>query len=213
MSLDGTYSGLQASIAAFLNRADLTAVIPDFIILAEAEMNRRIVSRRNITRSTVTINSEFVTAPTDIYKIAWLNWTDYPDLQLIYYTPDNFPLQSATLTGRPRWYTLQGSTAQFRFGPVPDQSYSASLTYWQRLAALSSSNWLLTDHPDIYLYGACKHAAPYLIDDPRIAIWGGLFEAALSSINQTDPAGEEYLRADDLARLQGRRAFNIVTGQ
>lgn len=212
MSLDGTYSGLQASIAAFLNRADLTAVIPDFIGLAEAEMNRRIKSRRNIVRTTVTINSEFVTAPTDIYKIAWLLYTDYPNLSPVYVTPDNFPLQIASLTSRPKWYTLQGSTAQFRFGPAPDATYTASLTYWQRLAALSSSNWLLTDHPDIYLYGACKHAAPYLIDDPRIAIWGSLFEAALQAVNEADPVAEEYLRTDDVAMLSSRRVPNIVTG-
>ena len=38
MALDGTYIGLKASVADFLNRADLTASIPDFIALAEAQM-------------------------------------------------------------------------------------------------------------------------------------------------------------------------------
>lgn len=213
MALDGTYAGLKASVADFLNRADLTSAIPDFIVLAEAEMNRRIVSRRNIARSTVTINSEFVTAPTDIYKIAWLYYTDIPSLSPTYFTPANFPLELATITARPRWYTLQASTAQFRFGPAPDATYTAALTYWARLAALSSANWLLTDHPDIYLYGALKHSAPYLVDDKRIAVWEGLFEAALYAVNQTDPAGEEYLRADDVAILSNnRRSLNILTG-
>ena len=45
MALDGTYAGLQASIADFLNRTDLAAAIPDFIVLAEAQMARRFVSR------------------------------------------------------------------------------------------------------------------------------------------------------------------------
>ena len=36
MALDGTYAGLKASVADWLNRADLTAVVPDFITLAEA---------------------------------------------------------------------------------------------------------------------------------------------------------------------------------
>jgi hypothetical protein len=31
MALDGTYAGLQASVADRLNRADLTAVVPAFI--------------------------------------------------------------------------------------------------------------------------------------------------------------------------------------
>jgi hypothetical protein len=43
--LDGTYAGVEESIAGFLNRTDLTARIPDFIVLAEAQMQRRFVSR------------------------------------------------------------------------------------------------------------------------------------------------------------------------
>ena len=34
------YTGLKASIADFLNRDDLTSVIPDFVALAEAQINR-----------------------------------------------------------------------------------------------------------------------------------------------------------------------------
>lgn len=42
MALDGTYSGLLASIAAWLDREDLTAMIPDFVTLAEARLNDRL---------------------------------------------------------------------------------------------------------------------------------------------------------------------------
>ncbi len=34
------YTGLKTSIADFLNRDDLTSVIPDFVALAEAQINR-----------------------------------------------------------------------------------------------------------------------------------------------------------------------------
>ena len=37
-----TYDELKASIADFLNRDDLTSVIPDFIKLAETGMNREV---------------------------------------------------------------------------------------------------------------------------------------------------------------------------
>ena len=37
-----TYAELQSSIADFLDRDDLTSVIPTFISLAEADMNRQI---------------------------------------------------------------------------------------------------------------------------------------------------------------------------
>jgi hypothetical protein len=47
-----------------------------------------------------------------------------------------------------------------------------------------SSNWILRDHPDAYLYGALLQAAPFLRDDERIAVWGGLFERAIDGINK-----------------------------
>ena len=46
MALDGSYDGLKASIADFLNRSDLTTAIPDFIRMAEAQMTRRFAGRQ-----------------------------------------------------------------------------------------------------------------------------------------------------------------------
>ena len=46
-----TYSDLKASIADFLNRDDLTAVIPDFIKLAEAQFKREIRHYKMMQRS------------------------------------------------------------------------------------------------------------------------------------------------------------------
>ena len=45
------YTQLQSSIASWLLRDDLTAVIPDFITLAEAQFNREIRNRKMIKRA------------------------------------------------------------------------------------------------------------------------------------------------------------------
>ena len=39
------YTELQASVADFLNRGDLTSVIPDFIKMTESELNRVLRTR------------------------------------------------------------------------------------------------------------------------------------------------------------------------
>src|SRR6185437_5124068 len=69
MSLDGTYAGLQASVADWLNRADLAAVVPDFIALAEAQISRRLLMdgpvRMMMARDDLSIGAEFVAAPPD----------------------------------------------------------------------------------------------------------------------------------------------------
>jgi len=89
-------------------------------------------------------------------------------------------------TGIPRYY--RHSENQFEFCPSPDGSYGVELLYYQRIPALSDSNttnWLLTEAPDAYLYGALIHSAPYLADDQRTAVWAQIFGATMQRLNQS----------------------------
>lgn len=54
-----TFSGLKAAVADYLNRDDLTSVIPGFIALAEAKFNRKLRARQMIKRATATIDSQY----------------------------------------------------------------------------------------------------------------------------------------------------------
>lgn len=203
MALD-TYTNLQTAIAALLNRSDLTSAIPDFITLAEAQMARRFVSRINqgmpvprrlIGRSDASIatSAEYLTVPADfqgpltfILSSATptpieLDFLENPNLQK--WKTD----QWMRATGAPKWYTVVGS--QFQLFPVADQAYTAELTYIARIPALSvtPTNWILTNYPDVYLYGAATASAPYLKDEGRIAMWGTLFATAIEDICNSDP--------------------------
>ena len=55
MALDGTYDGLKASIATWLNRDDLTDVIPDLIKMAETRLNDRLRLAPMEIRATLTL--------------------------------------------------------------------------------------------------------------------------------------------------------------
>ena len=46
-----TYTELKASLADWLNRTDLTAAIPDFITLAESQMERQLRLRQMMSLS------------------------------------------------------------------------------------------------------------------------------------------------------------------
>lgn len=212
MSLDGTYTGLKASVADFLNRADLTTSISDFITLAESQMARRFVSRvaqgfsiprRLVKRADASfaLAAEYVSVPSDIMgpidllltpvsgNILDLDYLDSVNLQSIktrgFYPGYTF---SQPATGCPLFYTIVGS--QIQILPVADKAYTGELTYISRVAALSGTNpanWILTDYPDAYLYGALTASAPYLKDDNRAQTWGTLFTAAVDDICNADP--------------------------
>ena len=197
MSLDGTYTGLQASVADWLNRADLAAVVPDFIAMAEAQIARRLLMdgpvRMMMARSDIAIAAEFVTLPADFMGARTLYVTGADTSSGL------MPLQIATTdeindlkafhageAGGPRRFTVVGTTLQV--WPWNGASVSCELTYWQRLPALSANggNWLLSAHPDAYLYGALLQAAPYLKDDARVPMWGTMFQTVLSDIVAAD---------------------------
>jgi len=93
-------------------------------------------------------------------------------------------------SGKPLYFTVVGN--QFRLLPIPDGAYTAELVYYAKLTKLSSTvatNWLLTQAPDVYLYGALLQAAPYLQDDARIPVWSSLYQAGLDQLQIADDRG------------------------
>jgi hypothetical protein len=188
-----TYTELKASIADWLNRTDLTTTIPDFISLAEAQIERTLRTRQMIVRANASFDSEYGAVPDDFLETKSLKLTSTnPLTPLSFLSIDDMDAARShyTASGRPRFFSVVGG--QFRISPTPDAAYTAELIYFAKLAKLSStvaSNWLLTSSPDIYLYGSLLQAAPYLQDDARIQTWATLYERALNDLRTADDRG------------------------
>ena len=176
------YGELKTSIATLLNRSDLTAAIPDFIAMLEAQVNRdvRFRNRRQEASASVTFSSGSATLPTDFIEARTVVFQSDPRVRLEYMSPSAFEnAHTSNTAGSPVNFTIVGDT--LKLGPRPDTTTAALLSYYQRLPALSAdsdTNWLLTYHPDVYLYGAALHSAPYLGEDSRLQTWVGLMENA-----------------------------------
>ena len=189
-----SYAALKASIADFLNRSDLTAVIPDFITLAEAEMNRRIRMAALVKRADATIDSEYTSFPSDLQQIKSLYLKTSPITKLVFLTGEEMQAKKASgykTTGNPDFFSVIGDT--FQVLPAPDTGVTAELIYHSKLNALSDSNTsndVLTQNPDVYLYTALKQSAPYLQDDNRITTWATLSEKSFEDIEVADSRAE-----------------------
>lgn len=187
MALD-TFSNLKTAVATLLNRDDLTTAVPDFITLAEADLNRRIRHWRMETADAAfTVDGRFEDLPTDWLETKRFRLSTNPPQELESIAQAmmlSYRWQNSEL-GQPRFYAHVGG--QFEFYPAPDDSYTGELYYYARITALSdanTTNWLLTYHPDAYLYGAAVHSAPWLKDDERLGTWGTLYGAAVKAINE-----------------------------
>ena len=184
------YSNLQTSIANFLARDDLTTEIVDFIALTEADFNRRLRIRAMENSSSFTIDSETETLPTGFLQARSFVIPTNPKTALQFMTPfHQAETQGSSETGKPRAYSIEGTN--FRFSPPPDATYTATLVFYKAFDALSVSvatNHILTNHPDVYLYGALYFASTFIrgMDGQTVGQFKAQYESALQQVEMAD---------------------------
>ena len=195
MAFGDSYSELKTTIASYLARSDLTAIIPDFIRLAEIRLQRDLRIRQMLTVATAnTIGGQTtIGIPTDFLEMRDIHIDANPIRTLAYKAPNSFYAQyKATESGVPNIYTVLADEMQF--APIPDSTYILQMLYYAKPPVLSdsnASNIFLANAPDALLYGALGEAEPYLMNDARLQVWAALYERAVTSISNADQ-GSEY---------------------
>jgi hypothetical protein len=188
------YSDLQASVAGYLGRSDLTTQIPDFIRFAEIRLGRELRTRLMLNSATApTIaNDAKVALPTDFLEIRDLFIQGNPRRPLSYMSPSAFSREAkADVIGLPVFYTLLAS--EFQFAPVPDAIYTLEVLYYAKptfLSTANTSNVFLANYPDALLYGSLIEAEPYLINDARSQLWSTLYDRAIKNITEANESSE-----------------------
>ncbi len=188
------YTELQDAIADWLNRVgspELAERAPDFIKMAEARFNRKLRVRQNEKRATAILDAGFITLPSD--------WLEAKAIRLVV---NGKPVQlslgtSEELDQARRDASTVGSTSpylyrfvgnQIEVAPYVSGEATMELEYFYKIPALATNdtNWLLTDWPDLYLYGALQHSAPYLRDDARLQTWAGIYNTLWTELTEAD---------------------------
>lgn len=181
-----TYAELQTAVGNWLNRSDLSAYIPDFIMFGENRIYRELRLRCMETSLSGTTSSGVLTIPTDYLELKHsevvVNSVYYPleriTAEEIY---QSFPKRSSD--SRP--YYISTDSGNFIFGPFPDTDYTISGTYYKRLTALSNvntTNWFTSYAPDLLLVASLVAAEPYLQNDERVGLWEAMFQDLKTSL-------------------------------
>lgn len=207
MSL-ATYADLQSAVASWLNRTDLTGVIPDLIALGEARLRRNQNWFRQIYSQTaaaagnpLTITAQPQVLPDTVRRIDALFastdlWTHtievrpvsaWRDLTAAYTNTSGIPQDAVFI---PMMDTFLESTGPLLYlFPPPAFTNGASpfavdFTYIADLAPISTAvPTLFTRHPDLYLYAALAESAPFLQHDERLPIWETRYAQIVKEIN------------------------------
>lgn len=198
MALD-TYANLQLAVIAELNRGDLSGVIPDFITRFEAKARRALRDWYRTTIALTNVQGDTALAATvsDVLSVARNDGTS---------GSHNFPIDLVSREDYQRWLESESAISStagqlcyldldvttglttLRFwppasasGPIPNLKVEV-VGYIPALSASQTTNALLRDAPDAYLFGSCAEAAKYLQHDERIPIWEGQRDAAFKEL-------------------------------
>jgi len=182
------YSDLKAAIADWLARSDLTTQIPQFIRLAEIQAQRELGLQNTNTQTTGTLIAaqDYLVLPDDCLEPQQLRLDTDPIRYAEIVSPAVFALAKQTSEGG---YPVVAMSRGGRLwlAPAPAQNTAYTLLYRGGIAPLSDSNptgLLLRNNPDLLLYGALLHSAPYLGDDPRVATWQRFYAAISDQVKR-----------------------------
>lgn len=173
---EANYSSLRKSVATWLNRTDLDAVIPDFVRMAEAEFARdpRIKTAMQTTRYADTLLNGQIILPDDMQELQELRVSSVPFRQI---TLEDFRLKQCG-----PYFTRIGQVAQILGSPT---GVPYEILYTQRYAPLvfnEDSNWLLRNNYDVYLWKCCEQGAVWLRDPEGVTGYRAKYEAAVQEM-------------------------------
>ena len=188
------YTTLQATIASYLARTDLTVQIPEFIRLAEDRLLRDLRIRQMIKVATAptVADDATVSLPSDFVAMKDLHLQGNPPQTIKFLSTSNFFRNARTAqSGLPSRYTLLG--AEFQFAPIPDSVYTLQMVYFYQpeyLSDTNSSNLWLAETPDLLLYAALGEAEPYLMNDERLNTWASMYDRGVTALRKSDDESE-----------------------
>ena len=212
MALD-TYDNLKSSIKSSLDVGnELDSDIDDFILVCEEEMRRELRLREMIGFAALTLaaDSRSLTLPTNfldakLVRLRSTNASSGPRYlhKLEQITEDKMVEFSRNDSQPPCWFNFFGTT--FEFDSPADQEYTVELIYYADFDGLSdtvSTNVVLQNAPDLYLYGSLAASAPFLMHDERVPLWQSLYNSKRDRANKA--ARKSIRTGPQVTRVAGR---------
>ena len=176
------YASLQAEVISESHRADLASKITAFIQRAEREMVRQL-PLRSLEKTATGTSTGTITLPTDFESVVQLtlnaNGREYP---MDYTSPNGV---SGYVSGNPNRYTMLGGVLKF----IAPTGGDYTLHYISKIPPLSdanTTNFILAEHPDAYLYGTLVQLHMFTRDDAEVGKYAPLFNVVMSQIASQD---------------------------
>lgn len=212
------FTELQSAIDNLLKlngSSEFIARIPEWISLCESEANRtlRVFRQEKLEYADYTLSNTTrrLGLPNDFVEVLGLeirpqSFDDLNYESCRYVAQDQINEKYVTEHGQPLHYTIRRGEIEFDRFPSEDMRVRMHyISKWD--IGTDATNWLLTNYPDVYLYGVAYHGAIYRWDDKRAEVFKKLFNAAMGQVNLVDERSRDDAELDvtEIGRLSNRR--------
>lgn len=202
------YSDLQTQVANWMARSDLTGEAVDFITLGEAHLNREIPAVEMDATLTGIVDSRRIDIAAQSMErpiaLFLVDPSTGDEVLLTQKTDGTFPY--AAMSGCPSLWAIDGTNIDFDC-PL-DQAYSFRFRFRQKfsLSDSATTNWLLTNHPDVYLAAVLMWGGVFTRDSPFASNFSAILERVIPSIKSAIAQSKRgVLTVDPALSAIGRR--------
>lgn len=197
-----TYAELQSAWDNWAETSDTTERKKEGIAFAEARLNRKIPavevdaaltgteSSRDISVSALSIERPIT---------LFLTNDDGGEVPLVKKSLGTMPFDDDN--AEPAEWVYDVDDAKIVLNCPCDEAYTFRLVYRERFALSDSAttNWLLTNHPDVYFAAMMMWGAGYREDTQMGAIWKGILDEAIPEIRRSIAQGKAGVLTHDPA--------------
>jgi hypothetical protein len=183
-----TYDDLVESIISWSHRKDVLELIPDFIALAETEMYNnegwQLETRDMETVSTAPTSGLYLELPPRFEKARSIQLETSNGLQDVKFQAPEQLLRQPT-TGQPRFFSVVGN--EIEFDRVPDSEYIIQIQYYKKpdpITPANQTNSVLTNHANIYLFGALHQLFMWSEDDQEAVKYYAKMQSVIRGANK-----------------------------
>ena len=186
------YSELKTQVANYLHRTDLTAQIPTFIELAEAYLFRELHIKEMQISVDGTTTGGYAALPSDFGSVGRIAVTYAGAERSLDYIAQ--PQTPVATTAYPASYSLENNKLRI-WGAADGQTYTLYyIPAFQNLSASVSTNWLLTNAPELYIDAACLQGAKYVRNRAEADRLTGNIALSLDSVKRfAERRGQPYI--------------------
>jgi hypothetical protein len=209
-----TYADLKTAVTAWMARGNVAGQAADFITLAEAGLNRELPAVETDADLTGTEDSRRIdiSALSVVEPIAlFLAQAGYDEVEIARKADGTFPY--LTTSGQPAAWAMDGTNIDF--DRPCDQAYPFRFRYRQRFSLTddAGTNWLLTNHPDVYLAATLIWGGVFTRNTPFAATYATILKEGIPAVRNIIAQSKRGVLSVDpmLVRIGNRSTYDGYT--